>query len=114
MANPVTEIATVPLRAGITVGDVHSPAPKISVVWKIFLMVVSAREGFQRCYFGQQIENSHMLDLFIGKTAVRGDIVAAKVLPALALLPFFPGKKSLLLVSVQGHAWGQTYVIFMI
>lgn len=70
MADPVTEIATVPLRPNVTIGDVHSPAQEVSVAWKDFLTVVSAQEGFQRCYFGRQVESSHVLDLFIGKVTV--------------------------------------------
>ena len=61
---PATEIATLPLASGATIEDPDSPAGK---VWQSTLETVSAQDGFQRAYYGREVENNSILQLFIGK-----------------------------------------------
>lgn len=60
---PVTEIATIPLAAGATIEDPHSPAGK---VWQSTLDTVSAQDGFQKAYYGREVEDPRVLQFFVG------------------------------------------------
>ncbi|KAL6714538.1 hypothetical protein ACLMJK_007963 [Lecanora helva] len=59
---PATEIATLPLASGADIEDSNSPAGK---VWQSTLDTVSDQPGFQRAYYGRQIENSSVLQLLV-------------------------------------------------
>ena len=61
---PATEIATMPLIAGATIEDHDSSAGK---VWQSTLDTVSAQDGFQRAYYGREVENQSVLQLLIGE-----------------------------------------------
>ena len=63
---PATEFATLPLAVGAEVEDLSSEAGK---VWHSSLDTVSQQDGFQRLYWGREVENDNVLNLFIGKTA---------------------------------------------
>lgn len=59
---PATEIATIPLQAGATIEDAETPAGKI---WNATLDTISQQDGYQRCYYGRQVEAPTSLDLFV-------------------------------------------------
>lgn len=65
---PATEIATLPLFAGATIEDPDSPAGK---VWQSTLDTVSAQDGFQRAYYGREVENQSVVQLLIGEARAR-------------------------------------------
>ena len=65
---PATEIATLPLIAGATIEDPDSSAGK---VWQSTLDTVSAQDGFQRAYYGREVENQSVVQLLIGEARVR-------------------------------------------
>ena len=65
---PATEIATLPLIAGATIEDPDSSAGK---VWQSTLDTVSAQDGFQRAYYGREVENQSVVQLLIGEAWVR-------------------------------------------
>ena len=60
---PATEIATLPLASGAAIEDPNSSAGK---VWQSTLDTVSQQDGFQRAYYGREVENPSVLQLFIG------------------------------------------------
>ncbi len=62
---PATELATLPLASGATIEDADSSAGK---VWQSTLDTVSQQDGFQRCYWGREVENQSVVQLFVGKT----------------------------------------------
>ena len=64
MAEPVTEVALIPLQSGAAVEDTNSPAGKI---WRETMDTVKAQEGCQKCYYGREIENTNNLHFFVGK-----------------------------------------------
>ena len=66
---PATELATIPLVSGATIEDPNSPAGKI---WQSTLDTVSQQEGFQRSYWGREVENPSVLQLFVGKRYIPG------------------------------------------
>ena len=66
---PATEIATLPLIAGATIEDPDSSAGK---VWQSTLDTVSAQDGFQRAYYGREVENQSVVQLLIGEDLVKG------------------------------------------
>ncbi|MCJ1273232.1 hypothetical protein MMC21_001022 [Puttea exsequens] len=59
---PATEFATLPLAVGAEVEDLSSEAGK---VWHSSLDTVSQQDGFQRLYWGREVENDNVLNLFI-------------------------------------------------
>lgn len=61
---PATEIATLPLAAGATIEDPNSSAGK---VWQSTLDTVSAQDGYQRAYYGREVENPSVVQLLVGK-----------------------------------------------
>lgn len=61
---PATELATLPLASGAAIEDADSPAGK---VWQSTIDTVSQQDGFQRLYWGREVENQSVLQLFIGK-----------------------------------------------
>ena len=65
---PATEIATMPLIAGAAIEDPDSSAGK---VWQSTLDTVSAQDGFQRAYYGREVENQSVLQLLIGEARLR-------------------------------------------
>ncbi|CAD6573718.1 MAG: hypothetical protein ASARMPREDX12_006216 [Alectoria sarmentosa] len=62
---PATELATIPLASGAAIEDADSPAGK---VWQSTLDTVSQQDGFQRAYYGREVENQSVLQLFIGSS----------------------------------------------
>lgn len=60
---PATELATLPLASGAAIEDPDSPAGK---VWQSTLDTVSQQDGFQRAYWGREVENQSVLQLFVG------------------------------------------------
>lgn len=67
MAAPATEVAAIPLKAGAVIEHIESPAGK---AWRSTIDTVSAQEGFQRCYYGREVEHPGMLHFFVGKTCI--------------------------------------------
>lgn len=59
---PATELATLPLASGAAIEDPDSPAGK---VWQSTLDTVSQQDGFQRAYWGREVENQSVLQLFV-------------------------------------------------
>lgn len=59
---PATELATIPLASGAAIEDPNSPAGK---VWQSTLDTVSQQDGYQRIYYGREVENPSVLQLFI-------------------------------------------------
>ena len=62
MAAPATEVATIPIKAGATIEDPHSSAGKI---WVATLDTVSQQKGYQRAYYGRELEDPSLLQLFV-------------------------------------------------
>ncbi|KAK4693665.1 hypothetical protein P7C71_g3776, partial [Lecanoromycetidae sp. Uapishka_2] len=62
MATPATEIATIPLSAGANIEDPSSAAGK---VWQATLDTVSQQDGYQRAYYGREVENQSVLQFFV-------------------------------------------------
>lgn len=63
MTQPVTEIVRIPLLAGATIEDANSPAGKIM---SETLATLAQQEHYQRAYLGRQVENSSIVQLYIG------------------------------------------------
>lgn len=61
---PATEIATFPVAAGATIEDSSSSAGK---AWQSILDTVAAQDGYQRLYYGREVENPSVVQLLIGK-----------------------------------------------
>lgn len=61
---PATEIAALPLIPGAQIEDPSAPA---GAVWKSTIDTLLAQEGFQRAYWGRQVENPSVLELLVGK-----------------------------------------------
>ncbi|KAL9637211.1 MAG: hypothetical protein Q9164_002338 [Protoblastenia rupestris] len=59
---PVTELATLPLQTGAEIENPNSPAGK---VWTATLDTVSQQPGYQRAYYGRELENPSLLQLFV-------------------------------------------------
>ena len=62
---PVTEIATMPLKAGAHVEDTNSAS---HAVWQSILDTVSSQDGFQRLYWGRRVEAPNEITVLIGET----------------------------------------------
>ena len=62
MPSPATEVATIPLQPGAAIEDLDSSAGK---VWAATLDTVSQQEGYQRSYFGREIESSNVIQLLV-------------------------------------------------
>ena len=60
---PVTEIETLKVKADATPEDASSPAGQ---VMKQMIDLLAAQKGFQRAYWGRQIEDPSLLILAIG------------------------------------------------
>src|SRR6266536_842100 len=65
MAQPVTECATIVLKPGVDI-EGHTQEAKI---WKETLKIVSEQDGYQREYYGRQLENPNVLMLLIGMSS---------------------------------------------
>jgi hypothetical protein len=61
--SPVTEVATLSLKAGTDVENPSSPA--YAVAQEAFSMI-SSQPGFQRAFWGRELEDESILQLFIG------------------------------------------------
>lgn len=61
---PVTEIATIPLSAGLNVLEQDSEAANI---WQDMLTIIAQQDGCRDIYSGLQHETPNMAQLFIGK-----------------------------------------------
>ena len=64
MPSPATEVVSFPLPAGAEIKNPDSAAGK---VFKDVLGTLFQQEGYQRSYFGRQVENSNTIDLYIGE-----------------------------------------------
>lgn len=62
MSSPITEVATIPIQPGAAIEDLDLNAGK---VWAATLDTVSQQEGYQRAYYGREIENSNVLQLLV-------------------------------------------------
>lgn len=62
---PATELATFPIASGAAVEDGDSAAGK---VWQSTLDTVSQQDGFQRLYWGREVEDPSVLQLFVGNS----------------------------------------------
>lgn len=60
---PATEIAVFPLNAGVNLDD---PKSASGAIWQSTLDTVSQQDGYQRLYWGRQIENPQILTILIG------------------------------------------------
>ena len=58
----VTEIATIPLKADATFEDSASPAGK---VWASVIDTIAEQNGYQRLYYGREVEDSKNLHLVV-------------------------------------------------
>lgn len=63
MSSTVTEIAIIPLSSGANIEDPSSPLGKI---WQSSLNTIAGQKGFQRLYWGRQVESSNVIDFFVG------------------------------------------------
>ena len=61
MARPATEVCYITLKAGL---DLESTTPEAQV-WQETLSTIEAQEGYQRAYYGRQLEDTNVLMLFI-------------------------------------------------
>ncbi len=61
---PASEIAILPLVSEAPIEDPSSDAGK---VWKSTLDTVMAQDGYQRAYWGRQVESPDTLELVVGK-----------------------------------------------
>lgn len=64
MAHPVTEIVTIPLPAGAEIEDPNSATGKVI---SDTLSTLTQQQGYQRAYYGRQIENPSILQIYVGK-----------------------------------------------
>lgn len=64
MSSTATEIALIPLSSGANIEDLSSP---LGEVWQSSLSTIAGQEGFQRLYWGRQVESSNVIDFFVGK-----------------------------------------------
>ena len=62
MSPPATELATIPLKAGASIEDPDTPAGKI---WAEMLETASQQEGYQRAYYGRELEDPHLVQLLV-------------------------------------------------
>jgi len=60
---PVTEVATLFLKAGTDVQDQSSPQSQIA---QEAISTISSQQGFQRIYYGPVLEDASLLQFFIG------------------------------------------------
>ena len=60
---PVTEIARLPL---ITSADVDDPSSSSGKIWQDTILTLSSQDGFQRAYYGREVEDQSLLHLLIG------------------------------------------------
>ena len=58
----VTEIATIPLKADATFEDSASAAGK---VWASVVDTIAEQHGYQRLYYGREVENDKNLHLMV-------------------------------------------------
>lgn len=63
MHSPVTEVATITFKPG---ADLSSPSTPASKAWSETLSTVSQQAGYQRAYWGHQLENPNIVLLLIG------------------------------------------------
>lgn len=59
---PVTEIATLPLATGMEIEDPTSPAGQS---WANVLDTLQKQEGYQRSFYGRQLEDPQLVQLFV-------------------------------------------------
>ena len=57
-----TEVASIPLKAGARFEDVNSHAGK---VWASVIDIIARQPGFQRLYYGREIENDKNITLVV-------------------------------------------------
>ena len=62
MSAPVTELATIPLKTGATIEDPDSSA---GTIWSASLHTISQQQGYQRAFYGRELENLSLVQLFI-------------------------------------------------
>lgn len=61
---PVTEIATLPLKAGSNIED---PNSSTYTVWQSALDTIASQDGFQRLYWGRKVEAPSEVAMLIGR-----------------------------------------------
>lgn len=64
MSSPVTIISTLPIRSGVTIEDESFHPGKL---WRDYICTIGVQSGFQRVYWGRQVENENLVDLFVGE-----------------------------------------------
>ena len=64
MPTPVTEAAYISLKAGVNLEDLNTAESK---VWTESLDTIGSQDGYQRAYYGRQLESPNVLILLIGK-----------------------------------------------
>jgi uncharacterized alpha-E superfamily protein len=74
MPSPVTEVATITFKPG---ADLSSPSTPAAKAWSETLSTVSQQDGYQRAYWGHQLENPNIILLLIGTFAFPHSIPAA-------------------------------------
>jgi hypothetical protein len=75
--SPVTEIATLFLKAGVNLEDQSSPASQVA---QEAFSTISSQPGFQRIYYGPELEDASLLQLFIGTPS--RDLQSRHLLPS--------------------------------
>lgn len=63
MSSSVTEVAIFPLSSGANIEDPSSP---FGAIWQASLNTIAGQKGFQRFYWGRQVENPNIIDFFVG------------------------------------------------
>ncbi|KAL8701467.1 MAG: hypothetical protein Q9201_004888 [Fulgogasparrea decipioides] len=61
MARPVTEVVTIPLQVG---ADIENPNAVAGRIISDTLNTVTQQEGYQRAYYGRQVENPSILQIY--------------------------------------------------
>ena len=60
---PVTEIARLPLISSANVDD---PSCSSGQIWHDTILTFSSQDGFQRAYYGREVDDQSLLHLLIG------------------------------------------------
>ncbi|MCJ1463813.1 hypothetical protein MMC07_002422 [Pseudocyphellaria aurata] len=78
MSSSVTEIAIIPLSSGANIEDPSSPYGE---TWQASLNTIAGQKGFQRLYWGRQVESSNTIDFFVDWDSLQAhkDFIASPV-----------------------------------
>ena len=104
MPPPATEVATIPLKAGAFIEDLDSPAGKI---WSEMLETASQQEGYQRAYYGRELEDPRVVQLLVDWDSYEAHERFMKS-PSYGpfyehLLPIFDGDVTMVHVNFEPH-----------